>query len=493
MPLHGRAAGIAVILLLVVLPLGTPARASEAEIDLNDWIRGPIRYIIEKDEAKLYRRLESDAQRALFIERFWARRDPTPETLTNEQRQMFWERVQHANTQFTDSSGPGWMTDRGKVYVLYGPPNEIQEDTNLETKAVDRPNAGHGLIRWIYQGRPSGRMDLDPVVVVPFVRENTGEYRITYDPALSSVFFDALEIREGRGRRMGPLPPGLEAPARRSPLSVMLDLGKMQEVPPQEHVLLERVETAESYKTSDLPARADRFWHVEEAGCLVVLTFDVAGVSEGVTPAVIARFTPRDATRSPRLLGEGSFKAVETVDGARLAQGRLVLEPGEYDLTVMVADPTTAETSIDRRAVTVPGPPRLLRLSDVIHARSLSPVEFVALTSWDEPFLLGPFRVIPRLSATYRRGEPVRLFYAVEGGKPPYRIGYQLEGVEKDGRWLALGEPSVTEVGAAEQAWELQTTESWPLGAYRVVIEVQDAAERLATGQVPFTLTGEGE
>ena len=73
-------------------------------------------------------------------------------------------------------------------------------------------------------------------------------------------------------------------------------------------------------------------------------------------------------------------------------------------------------------------------------------------------------------------------------GTPPLRVSYQLQGKEQNGDWVDLGRPSVSEQQAEALAWELPTTESWPLGEYRVRIEVNDAEGRLISREVPFTL-----
>src|SRR6185295_2602368 len=97
-------------------------------------------------------------------------------------RQQFWQRVREANDLFLDSPGPGWSSDRGRIYILFGPPSEIQDDIDVATEAG--PTAGHGLIRWLYNSLGT-QLGLDPTVVVPFVRNMSGEYRISYDPRLS--------------------------------------------------------------------------------------------------------------------------------------------------------------------------------------------------------------------------------------------------------------------------------------------------------------------
>lgn len=481
-----REVGLRLWILLALTPSALAPAAAPKSPKLEDWPQGPVRYVALAEEVKSFRALTSDAERALFIERFWRRRDPSADTLVNEARQLFWQRVQEANTNFVESAKPGWLTDRGKIHILYGPPTEVQEESSLATEAL--PAASRGLIRWIYEGRPGGRTDLNPIVVVPFVRDAGGEYRVSHDPKLASVFFDPLAIRERSAQeRMLDL---LGTPGRSS-LSVMLDLGKMQEVPPQEQILLERVETIESYEALPIEAAVHCYKPPDRRGSMVVITADVSHAPRDTLLSVIARFTPQDATLLPRLLGEDSFR-VEEHDGTRLAQGRLLLDPGAYALTLLVTDPRTAATGLLRRTVVVPGETPALRLSEMVWATVLESLPYASLASYDEPFQVGPFRVLPRLDGIYRKGQTIRLFYEIYGGSPPYHLLYQLEGRDEHGGWVGLGRPMKGEQTAAGQGWEQPTTESWPLGEYRVRIEVEDSSASRATAEAPFKIAAAG-
>lgn len=464
----------------LALAAGGPADASL----LKRWIEGPVRYIAEKDELKVYKKLKTDEERSLFIERFWKRRDPAPETLSNDYRQLFWERVRDANSLFLDSGIPGWRTDRGKIYTLYGPPTRIEELSNLDSDVS--ATSGRGVIRWFYEGRPGGRTDGNPVVIVPFVRQATGEYRLSYDPRLASVFFDELAHREGWYREIDNFAEVFGAP-RQTELSVMLDLGRMQEVPPQAQVLLERVETVETYKTEPLDVEVTRYVHPDKGGILVVVTANVTQIPPEIRPAVVTRFRSLDATNEPRMLGEDSFRIWER-NGHRLAQGRLVLPPGDYDVTVLLANPKTAATSLHRGSFRAPEPSPQLRHSDVVWAWDISPLEFASMATHDEPFTIGPYHVVPRIATTFLQGETLRLFYEIYGGQPPYRITYQIEGREVDDRWIPLGQPSIAEQNVPAQGWALPTSEQWPSGEYRVRIDIRDEGDRLVSTEVPFSL-----
>jgi GWxTD domain-containing protein len=466
--------------LLMGLSAG-PAQGGKAA-DLKKWVEGPIRYIARKDEVKHFKSLETDEARAIFVGRFWRRRDPSPGTLTNEYREMFWRRVQEANNSFVDSTKPGWMTDRGKVWILYGPPTEIESYNDLQSNRT----TGRGVIRWIYEGRPGQRMDVDPIVVVPFQRDAAGEYRLSYDPKLASVFFDALAIEEGTMDRYDRFFDLVSAPAH-SELSVMLDLGRMQEVPPADQVLLESVETMEAYHTLPLNVNIDRYFRPEDGQPIAVISVDLRNIVTPERPAIVARLTPRNTGEEQRVLGEDSFRVMEGTD-YRMAQGRLRLAPGKYQVTVIVADPVAVQTGLHTVDLDVPQVPRTMRLSDAVWAELVEPVEYKSLASYDEPFHVGPFRVLPRPDSVFAQGDPVTLFFEVYGAQYPLQATFQLEGLDEDGSWVRLGQPSVIEQDAGELAWEVVTNERWPVGSYRVRVEVTDAGDRLVTTQVPFEL-----
>ena len=104
----------AALLGAALLAAGGPIPAKEG-VNLKNWIDGPVRYLSLKAEVKAFKKLKSEEDRALFIQRFWDRRDPREETLVNEYRQLFWERVNQANTNFIDSSKPGPVSTTPRV------------------------------------------------------------------------------------------------------------------------------------------------------------------------------------------------------------------------------------------------------------------------------------------------------------------------------------------------------------------------------------------
>ena len=87
------------------------------------WLNEDVAYIITDAERNAFKNLQSDPELEHFIEQFWQRRDPTPGTAENEFKEEHYRRIAYANDHFP-SAIPGWKTDRGRIYITYGPPDE---------------------------------------------------------------------------------------------------------------------------------------------------------------------------------------------------------------------------------------------------------------------------------------------------------------------------------------------------------------------------------
>ncbi|HXB20539.1 MAG TPA: GWxTD domain-containing protein [Candidatus Solibacter sp.] len=88
------------------------------------WLDEDVRWIITGDEESAFKKLATDAERDQFIEGFWQRRDPTPDTEENEYKEEHYRRIAYATEHFA-AGVPGWRTDRGRMYIMYGKPDSI--------------------------------------------------------------------------------------------------------------------------------------------------------------------------------------------------------------------------------------------------------------------------------------------------------------------------------------------------------------------------------
>src|ERR1039457_6551913 len=100
-----------------------PPAPVPAATPYTKWVSEDVAYIIRDDERAAFGRLQSDAEREHFIEQFWLRRDPTPGTVENEFKEEHYRRIAYTNEHYA-TSVPGWKTDRGRIYIVYGPPDE---------------------------------------------------------------------------------------------------------------------------------------------------------------------------------------------------------------------------------------------------------------------------------------------------------------------------------------------------------------------------------
>jgi GWxTD domain-containing protein len=95
----------------------------------RNWLHEDVAYIITKKERDDFLALKTDADRDHFIEEFWLKRDPTPGTPENEYKEEHYRRIAFVNEHF-GTGIPGWKTDRGRIYIIYGPPDELDPHPN---------------------------------------------------------------------------------------------------------------------------------------------------------------------------------------------------------------------------------------------------------------------------------------------------------------------------------------------------------------------------
>ena len=105
------------------------------------WLDQDVRWIITDTEAQAFKQLSNDEERDAFIENFWQRRNPNPDSLDNEYKDEIYARIAYANERFA-AGKPGWMTDRGHIYIAYGKPDDI--DAHPSAGTYDRPMSEGG-------------------------------------------------------------------------------------------------------------------------------------------------------------------------------------------------------------------------------------------------------------------------------------------------------------------------------------------------------------
>ncbi len=160
------------------------------------WMNEDVVYIITDEERLAFKRLKTDEERQSFVESFWMRRDPTPDTEENEFKEEHYRRIAYANDHYP-SGIPGWKTDRGMIYIKYGAPDEI--DSHPSGGSYERPMEEGGGETSTYPFEDWRYRYIDGIgtnINIEFVDTTmSGEYHISLDPGEK----DALLYVPGAG------------------------------------------------------------------------------------------------------------------------------------------------------------------------------------------------------------------------------------------------------------------------------------------------------
>jgi GWxTD domain-containing protein len=160
------------------------AKALQKELKgtYKKWLDEDVRWIITDEERAAFKQLSNDDERDQFIEQFWLRRDPTPDTMENEYKEEHYRRIAYANEHFA-AGIPGWKTDRGRIYIMYGAPNSI--DSHPSGGSYERPleegggyTATYPFETWNYRYLEGVGQNVD----IEFVDTcSCGEYHMSID------------------------------------------------------------------------------------------------------------------------------------------------------------------------------------------------------------------------------------------------------------------------------------------------------------------------
>ena len=412
---------------------------------LRKWNQEEVPYIINSEEEDAFKKLKTDEEREQFIESFWLRRDPSPETFDNEYRDEYYRRIVQANEKFT-SGIPGWKTDRGRIYIMHGPADEV------ETHAM-----GGAYIRDIDEG--GGRTNTFPFerwryrniegmgnnIILEFVDSSmSGEYRLEFDPSAK----DALLHVPGVGlteyeERMGldkadrlnrdfamagnPMGTGIRG---KNQFDMIQQYNDIQKAPTIKYKDLEaHVKAHLSFNVLPFNYRAD-FLKITEEQIMVPITIQVAekyltfkesSSSEG-SKVMVA--TGRIEGQITNLTGkvivpiEDHFEVMRlpssmSPEGVQVYQKVVYLKPGLYRLFLLVNDAKSNNSgTIDTRLEVKRFPEGNLSASSLILADL---VDTLPPRATDTQWRIGNLKVRPSVMKTFRPEQSMNLFAQVYG------------------------------------------------------------------------------
>ncbi|HEY8563352.1 MAG TPA: GWxTD domain-containing protein [Pyrinomonadaceae bacterium] len=490
----------------------------------KNWIKKDVAYIITSEEKKAFNALKTDEERENFIENFWRRRDPNPDTEENEFREEYYERIAYANEHFA-SGIPGWMTDRGRIYITWGKPDSVE--SHPSGGSYDRPSYEGGGSTTTYPFEVWFYRHLDNVgdgIEIEFVDPTgTGEYKIATSPyekdALLMVPGAGLTTAEQLGlankgdRISGQYQNGAnymreqDTPFRR--LEVITNLQRPPQVKYSDLQGMIGTDTG-VIDNNPLNFQLDvSFFRQSDDRVITAFTvqadnkelvFENVGGLETANMNIFGRIMAVSGKRSG--IFEDSVAANATAE--ELADARekksvyqkaVALVPGTYKVDVVVRDVRSGNKGIKSIGFTVPKyDEKKLDTSTLILASKLRTTNERDIGAM---FVIGGAKVIPNLTGTYKKGQEVGIYMQVYNAgidqttlRPAVDVTYVLL---KDGKEV-LNQPEnwdgLSDSGQRLTLARLLPTAAMPLGNYELKVKLKDRVSgQLLEKATKFTLT----
>jgi len=411
----------------------------ELESPYRRWLDEDVAYIITEEERAAFKRLSTDEERENFIEQFWLRRDPTPDTVENEYKEEHYRRIAYANDRFA-SGIPGWKTDRGRIYITFGPPDEIESHPSGGT--YQRPfDEGGGVTStypfeiWRYRWIEGIGTD----ILIEFVDKSmSGEYRMTMDPSekdallmvpnagLTLIEEMGLASKDDRfsrtdGTRLGIGDQPLSA--RLNQFNRLEQYVKLQKPPAVKFRDLEAaVNSRITYNILPMLTRVD-YIRLTDSSILASFTlqferkdlqFQLKDGMQKATVNIYGRIT--NMARRPIQWFEDTVSIEclpealpEMIKGVSVYNKTIPLPPGMYRLNIVAKDVVGGNMVNYETALHVPRyDEESLGASTLILADVLEKVPTRSIGTGQ--FVIGASKVRPRVGETFRRGEKMGIY-----------------------------------------------------------------------------------
>ncbi len=411
------------------------AKALKQELSktYKKWLDEDVVYIISDEERKAFKQLSNDEERDQFIEAFWQRRDPTPDTEENEFKEEHYRRIEYANEHFA-AGIPGWKSDRGRIYIMYGPADEIESHPSGGTYERPMEEGGGSTSTFPFEDWRYRYLEgIGQEVIIEFVDTcMCGDYHMTLDrsekdallhtPNGGATLYESMGMASKAQRFNGGLEslgPGPDSASQASKQFDRLEqFAKLQAPPPVKFKDLEEVVSHKiSINLMPFDVRAD---FVKVTGDTVLVPFtvqmknrDITFVNkDGVQRGVVNIFI-----RVTTLTGHIAQTWEDTVQAdipaellAKAAENSQVywkafpLRPGRYRVDIVVKDVNGDRVGTWSKGVQVPDyADDRLEASSLILADVMEPV--AAKNVGTGMFVIGATKVRPRVPSA--DGKPV--------------------------------------------------------------------------------------
>jgi GWxTD domain-containing protein len=479
----------------------------------KDWLDKDVVYIITDEERKAFKNLSTDEERDNFIEQFWLRRDPTPDTVENEYREEHYQRIAYANEHFA-SGIPGWKTDRGRIYIMYGKADEIE--SHPSGGSYQRPQEEGGGTTSTYPFETWRYRYIEGIgneVILEFVDPTlSGEYHLTIDPSekdallyvpnagLTDLESMGLASKTDRfnntdGTHLGQIMGGqMESNSQFSRLEMLAKINKPPEVKFKD---LEAVVTTKlSFNLLPFEMRSDfikitndmvlipitlqidnkNLTYVEKDG-IHQATVNVFGRITGVNGRIAQTFEQVIDRRIP----ESDFQG--ELAGGSLFQKSFPMRAGLYKIDIVLKDLNSGNIGTYTTRLKVQSfNDEKLESSTLILADRIEKIPSKLVGS-DQQFVIGSMKVRPNVKNSFTAQQNLGIYLQVynlaidqQTNRPSVEIEYTITNEKDKSQVLKYMETPDKVEGAASQITieKLMRLDTLQPGKYNVQIKVSD-------------------
>src|SRR6202171_4069165 len=421
----------------------------ELDSAYRQWLTEDVTYIISPDERNAFLQLDTNEEREQFIEQFWLRRSSNPDLPENDFKEEHYRRIAYANEHYA-SGIPGWKTDRGRMYIMWGPADEVESHPTGGT--YDRPMEEGGGSTSTYPWETWRWRYLEGIgenIILEFVDPSgSGEYRLTMDPsekdALLHVPGAGLSLMESMGmasktdrftrsdgmttpRSMGGTPESMNEFSR-------LELyAKVNKPPRVKYKDLEAIVTARivrdqvrfTYRTDYLKVTNDTVLvpvtiqipnnqlSFDSKEGVHSATLNIFGRVSTLTGRVVQTFEDPVSRDFPESLFQRSLKLQS------IYQKAVPLRPGLYRLDIVIKDVKSGNVGVINTRLQVPKyEDDQLEASSLIVADGNKLEHVPSKQIGTGQFVLGSTKVVPRMDGDFAANEKLGIYMQVYNLKP---------------------------------------------------------------------------
>ncbi len=487
-------------------PQQRQANSEEIQNYLKDWLKSPVKYIITKEEEQDYKlklkiREKNPDELFRYIEYFWRRRDPNPQTVNNEFRTEFFNRVGHCEKFYKIGKRAGWDSHRGHVFIVFGPPQETQKAMSAET--------------WTYYSLPSDKAPNNLSVQFRDIRGNN-DYRVAGTMYPGKDDGEAYMDATGQRALSGSMP--------RDVIEILKDLIelniadprlKLEDIPaptqpkgesPPPRPRARRGRTEEPLKEAPFDLQS-LFFQSEESDVEMMLGFDIPYKNIGFKEKdgqIAANLTITSTLIDGNKNEVDSFtkdlqlilKSQESEDFENLSLSfwhSLHAAPGKYRLELKAEDKNARQQKELNGNIEIPNlRGEALLITTIIPASEIAPAP-------EQPEYLIPLGSIvlfgqvirPNITAVFSKDSELCLFFQVlnlqispETSAPDFEINCYIFRNEKIFKPIALRENNYSSLIPGELVSQLKIPLSdFPADDYVVIVQAKDKISKTETAK----------